>query len=66
MPKVRIKRNRGVSIKRISRYEIIEGAGSIFALIFCFSDRMMRPPRAIGINHQILSHKCLLAREQEK
>ena len=62
MPKVRIKRSRGISIKRIRRYEIIEGAGSIFR----FSDRMMHPPRAIGIDHQILSHKSLLAQEQVK
>ena len=66
MPKVRIKRSRGISIKRIRRYEIIEGAGSIFALVLRFNDRMMHPPRAIGINHQILSHKSLLAREREK
>ena len=66
MPKVRIKRNRGISIKRIRRYEIIEGAGSMVVLILRFSDRMMHPPRAIGIDHQILPHKSLLARAQEK
>ena len=52
-PKVRINRNRGASNNRIRRYETIEGAGSIFLPSVYFNDRMMRPPRASDIDHQI-------------